>query len=60
MLTPWMESGGLIDSDKARETALDIWSQTRRRALEFIGMSEIMEHRLLNVIELARKALVRS
>ncbi len=57
MLRPWMDAGRQLDVDKAREVALEVQSEARRRGLES-GMSEALEREVLRVIGRAKRALV--
>jgi trimethylamine--corrinoid protein Co-methyltransferase len=56
MLRPWMEEGGHLDVDKAREVAAEM----RRRGPDPTGMPKSLEREVLRVIESARRALVPS
>ena len=59
MLRPWMEDGCRLDSDRAREMALQAQLEMKQHGPETDGMSESLEREVLGVIKRARKALVR-
>jgi trimethylamine--corrinoid protein Co-methyltransferase len=56
MLQPWMEGDRQIDVDRAREIALQI----QEYAVEPAGMSESLEREVLDIIERAKKALIKA
>jgi trimethylamine:corrinoid methyltransferase-like protein len=58
MLRPWLEQGGRLDVDRAREVALEVRAQVQRGGLAPPGMPEGMEREVLGVLERARRALV--
>jgi trimethylamine--corrinoid protein Co-methyltransferase len=58
MLGPWMEAGRQLDADRARDIALQVRS-TMRQGDAGPTMSETLERAVLQVINRARKALVR-
>ena len=56
MLRPWLEKGGRLDVDKARQFVLDV----QQREPEPSALSESLERELLRVINDAGRALVKS
>jgi trimethylamine--corrinoid protein Co-methyltransferase len=57
MLGPWLAGDRWLDVDVAREKALQVQAETKRRGIEPSRMSETLEQDVLGIIERARAQL---